>query len=416
MHGYCLAALPDSDAGVILWYFTRTMHLKTQVFRDAARLLRAALWVWLATSGCAARAAPVQGLYEAEVPVSDQSEAARAPALRAALAQVLVKVSGLPAAAKAPGLAAVLKVPARRVQQYRYESAAPEPVAPDAVAGEQSAPPPAPQLMLWARFDPAALDRALTDAGLPIWKNDRPLVLVWAAVQNGGQRMLAGPDLMPDLYDQLRRQAQRRGIPLLFPLLDLQDVAHLQPGEVWAGFQEPIMEASQRYHPAAVLTARLLPDAAGWSAHWTLYLQGRASGWDTKAPGLQEVVAGGIDGVADALAARFALAGDVGADQSLVLEVAGVDSIEQYATAQRYLAGLTPVTNIAPVAIDPSGVSFALRIRGSAQDLQQAIGVGSALVPEGSAATAPGAPGSLPSQSPAARPTPTTTLYYRLAR
>src|SRR5690348_10718111 len=63
-------------------------------------LLRALLCLTLAGLGLAgsARAAVVDGLYEAQVPVADQSSTQLAAALQQAFAAVLVKVSGSRAA------------------------------------------------------------------------------------------------------------------------------------------------------------------------------------------------------------------------------------------------------------------------------------------------------------------------------
>ena len=86
------------------------------------RWLRAALWAGLLISLAMtmAEAAETVALYEAEVPVAGQDPQARSQAQRAALGEVLVRVSGNRGAASHPALAPMLEEAARYVQQYRY--------------------------------------------------------------------------------------------------------------------------------------------------------------------------------------------------------------------------------------------------------------------------------------------------------
>lgn len=86
--------------------------------------------------------------YEGRVDVADQSPAARDPALREALAQVLARVSGPSAAAGAPQ---ILARSSSLLSRYGYER--------NASGG----------LQLVAVFDRSAVDAQLRGAGLPVW-------------------------------------------------------------------------------------------------------------------------------------------------------------------------------------------------------------------------------------------------------
>jgi hypothetical protein len=88
--------------------------------------------------------------YEGRVVVADQSDAVRDEGLGQALAQVLERVSGQPAAS--PQLLPLLTRAPRLVQRYGYER--------DPATG---------QLMLAASFDPRGVDSALRAQRLPVW-------------------------------------------------------------------------------------------------------------------------------------------------------------------------------------------------------------------------------------------------------
>jgi hypothetical protein len=91
---------------------------------------------------------PVLQPYEAAVPVADQSAAARDPALREALLQVVTRISGEAAAYSAQAL---LDEAPRLVQHYGYRRDADN------------------LLQLVAGFDGRAVEQRLKAQGLPVW-------------------------------------------------------------------------------------------------------------------------------------------------------------------------------------------------------------------------------------------------------
>lgn len=119
-------------------------------------LLLAGLWVLLATTPASAR----DTQYSATVPVADRSEAARGTAVRQALGDVLIRLSGDPAILQQAGGAALVAKANRYLQQYQYEGIE---------AGGA--------LQLRAGFDGAALEVEMHQQGLPLWGRERPLAL-----------------------------------------------------------------------------------------------------------------------------------------------------------------------------------------------------------------------------------------------
>ncbi|MGA7800178.1 MAG: DUF2066 domain-containing protein, partial [Gammaproteobacteria bacterium] len=234
-------------------------------------------------------AAPVEHLFQAEVPVSDQGVGERAGAVRDALTEVLVRLTGERDVAQQPVAADLLKDSDRFVQQYRYRREPP----PD--AGAQAS-----ALWLWVRFDARGIERAVRRAGLPLWGRERPLTLIWLAVQDGDQRYLVASDADSDLRRTVEREARRRGVPVLFPLLDLEDQARVQFPDVWGGFVDMVTDASKRYHAPDVLIGRLAHNAGGgWSARWTMELDGDEINWVASDASVDTVLAAGVDGAAD---------------------------------------------------------------------------------------------------------------------
>ena len=328
-------------------------------------ILLATLLASLVVLATPAQAVVVDRLYEATVPVADQSAAAQQQGLRDALAVVLVRASGRLDAANLDADAA------RLVQQFRFE----QQTVSDPVTGE-----PRQQLNLWARFDAVAVQRALVERDVPIWGRERPAVLVWLAYDDGFERDLVAPESPHGILDALTTTARLRGLPIIPPLMDLQDRAALPFSDVWGGFDDTITAASQRYRSDAILVGRVFRvDADRWGARWILYSDGVTSHRSTDEGALDAVVADGVHWVADGFADRFSIVPDAAADGRTRVIVAGIDGIPDYASVLAYLRSLSPVAGVAVERVERDQVVFALELRGTTEQLERAIALGSRL-------------------------------------
>ncbi|NIN35788.1 MAG: DUF2066 domain-containing protein, partial [Gammaproteobacteria bacterium] len=64
-------------------------------------------------------------------------------------------------------------------------------------------------------------------------------------------------DTDPDFFREIDIRARSRGIVLIYPLFDLLDSSNLRVSDIWGGFDYPVLNASNRYYPDLVLTARV---------------------------------------------------------------------------------------------------------------------------------------------------------------
>lgn len=321
----------------------------------------------------------IKSLYEVEVPVVGQESAERNTAIRDAFGRMLVKVTGNRKIAERGELAADIGKAPRYVQQYRYRLAPvetkPKPDAESALEVE-------PLRLLNVTFDAAAVDRLLRDRRLPIWGGNRPTTLVWLGTEQNRKRQLALPDTAPGLMAALASPADSRGIPLLFPLMDLEDQASLQVSDLWGDFENNIRRASQRYSTDLILTGRLTRVTNGlWRANWRLYQSDRVSSWSDEGSNRKTLAAGGMQHVADLLADRFA---PVGGDNNLTLvriKVEGIVDFKRYFSVNRFLQSISSVEHTEITFAEADAVTFDLQVRGGIQVLEQGLQLGHMLVP-----------------------------------
>ena len=235
----------------------------------------------------------VSGLYQTAVPVTDESASYRNAAIKQALIQVLVKLTGDRNVQRSFNIEPLLERPERFVQQFRYHQISSE----DATES--------PSVELRVKFDETALNEALRSYGIAVWSNERPAIVVWLAHEGMDGRQIVSFEERPEYLEILDQRASARGVPLLFPLLDLEDASRINVSDVWAGFKEPVTEASRRYDADVILTGKLVQIMPSlWEANWTVYINNDVLTWSNQGNVADMVIEEGVDGLADRLASR----------------------------------------------------------------------------------------------------------------
>ena len=301
-------------------------------------------------------AVEVTSLYTAQVPLDQQEDDPRARAYEIALADVLLRVSGSELSADTEMVELLFPNPAAYVVQFR-------PAADDT---------------LWVSFDGDAIEKVLRQAGQTVWGSDRPLTLVWMAVDWGrGKREIISADDPRRSRDEARsidrnrllRQrvldmAEQRGLPIVFPLLDTIDRQNVSFSDIWGGFDEALIQASQRYEVHSILVGRIRP-ASGQRNRWSFYFSGEERTWN----GEPELV---ISLVADLLAAEFAISGDARV-ASIDLTIAGISSVEDFGAVQNILSALTLIESFAIAEVEGDRIRYRIEVLGGVERLSRAL-------------------------------------------
>jgi len=318
-----------------------------------------------------AYAVELPDLYQSEVPVSSHSLTARKQAIRTAFLHVLTKVSGNTALATVPAIKKQLGRADNYVQQYSYLREAVSQEMPQKI-----------KYRLQVRFDTRAVNQLLRQSGQAIWGTNRPLIVVWLALSDSQGHRFVGVDNGNEIVQALQQSANQYGLPLFFPLLDLQDLNNLSLNDIFDLNQDMIVRASRRYHADVELIGQLRHDAMGhWTAHWTMLMGNEQFVWDTNGQSLPKNIKTIINDVADVLASRYAVLENRSADKPVFLTVTGIHSVKAYAKVLKYLSRLTPVRRVSIEVVEPDSIQFSLSLSGNMQSLVQAIAFNPMLQP-----------------------------------
>jgi hypothetical protein len=283
-------------------------------------------------------AATVPDLYDVTLPMEGGRDTAFVEALKA----VAVRVSGRRDAATRLG--ASTNNPRQYVQRFGV------------TADNQ----------LQVGFDGVAVDRLLSDVGLPIWGRERPATLVLLNVEaaDGSAHWIDSRTATAE-RDILGKAAASRGLPLIWP-----DAApELSGGAAAADLQR----IATTYNANATLLGHARRSADGaYSVRWTLASDagsGEATG------SLDD----GIHMAADTFARAYSASGS--SLDSVLVEVTGIANLNAYGTTLNYLEGMTLVRSVAVESVVGDMVRFRLAVRGDAATFQRALALDHRLIP-----------------------------------
>lgn len=234
-------------------------------------------------------AAVMRDLFTATVPVTNIQTKPSLPVLQQAMKQMLLKVTGRSATLQN----AVILAAEQNAQQY-IQSAVYQ-------TGMMFG-----RVDLAVKFNQQAIEQLLHQANIAVWNSNRPLVLTWAVEQAFSADTPRGI-LTNDSYSQLRLllgyYAEKRGLPIIFPVLASQYSTKVTPQDVWDGHFLRLQNFSNTYSADAMVITRIKQvSKTQWRGQWTLLVAGKQFNWVVNAPTLQALIKEGVNNLTDVLA------------------------------------------------------------------------------------------------------------------
>ncbi len=309
----------------------------------------------------------VTTLYRASMPVNSQAAQERTALMPQGLAQVLMKVSGNPALLENKAIKARLTAASTLMEEFSYTKLANSPQP----------------YLLQMDFDPDGVNQLLRDAGVATWGQVRPLIVVWLATDATNQAPeIVNSDSASGIRTVLQSQADLRGLPIIFPLMDVTEMNAVSINDVTQQTLPALQIAAKRYQSDAILIGRLTATPSGYQSHWQLVMGDNQWGWDVAGKNRDAVLKAAIDNVTDALAARYSAVMSNNVKTNVTLKVTGINESGDYDQLMAYIKHLPPVMDVEPEHVLGSEVTLSISLRGDAHVLIQAIALGQQLVPQ----------------------------------
>lgn len=327
-------------------------------------------------------AVEVLSLYQGKIETEDQSSVNRRKAIKEALSVVMVKVGGTKKILTKPVVKKAINNYNLYLAQYQYES--------DELG----------TLYLQAQFNESKINTFFQTHQLPLWGSLRPQTLVWLVEEDMLSRKIVSSISSSQLPMIVQKYSQTRGLPVLMPIMDLEDSQNISLSDVWGKFYQPITIASKRYEAESIVAMRLSnasllaeekfehnkkervvidcgllcrqdEDKIYYALDWTYISNNKTvtkhyTGFDK-----QLLIKEALDDITETTYEKYALT--TSDEQSFIIEVANVNSLNTYVKIFNFLDDLSNVSNVTLIEADGIRRVFSLNIIGSKEALLNAL-------------------------------------------
>ena len=315
-------------------------------------------------------AAEVTDLYQAQSAVASQSEEDRQRLAPELLKQVVIKVVGDRSAVEQADISALVTDAERYIDQFYYQQIP----SSDGDSAEQ-------QLALTLEFNADGINNALQRISLPIWDKIRPETLFWVAIEYAGKQQLIGEGDEDSLLFYIEQAAKKRGIPLLLPLMDLEDQTQLTFNDVATGNNTAVKQASERYGSSVIVSARLRGNEESVEISWQALLGEEVERWSSQG-NVKTAIQSGVDEFADRLGRRLNISFSASGNTEMEIHVTGIEDYNGYSRLMDYLGSLQVVSDIKVGSLGGEKLDLVLLIQAEPEKFRQLLAMGRVIVPD----------------------------------
>tara|TARA_B110000091_G_C13782037_1_gene461618 strand:+ start:150 stop:1313 length:1164 start_codon:yes stop_codon:yes gene_type:complete len=333
-------------------------------------------------------AVEVKDLYQAKVLVTSQSSVERRSALQKVMQTVLVRVGGQELVLNNKIIKSALKKPRLYVSQFSYSRQETKTLPLDINTSSKKLL----SLFLIASFDENKINQLLQQAQLPLWGRLRPQVLFWLVDETDFSRQILSESSHSNAPSIVLSLAEKRGLPVIIPLMDFTDTTQIMIPDLWGRFSDPIINASKRYGADAVIIIRLsnsslleesevkaegdcrplcdtLNNTQQFVLDWTL-LGTQVTKFHEKSyqgSDRELLLKTAFSDITDVIYQGYALSEY--ANDELIIDVTNIDSMNAYMALTEFLLNLSSVNSVVLISAEGTHRRFKLDLLGSKQTL-----------------------------------------------
>lgn len=313
-----------------------------------------------------ANAVEVRDLYLVKLPVAQQGRTVLWNASLKGFKEVLVRKSGSSEILSSPEVQRAYRKVTSYLQRFEYASQEDNSEFPYEIA---------------LYFEPRLIDNLIQEAKMPLWGSNRPLTIIWLAVEENFERKIVlESEEEQSLYPILKENAVRRGLPIIMPLMDLEDELAVSISDIWGRFPSTIKQASLRYPSDVVMYGRINQVGETWQGKFGYINQDQEVAFDALGESQQEVIANMMDTLADRLCDKYCVVQEIGQKNELLINVTDISNFKQFKAAETYLADLSSVNKVEVIKVTKYDVLFKLTLLGQINSTVEGIALSQKMI------------------------------------
>lgn len=314
-------------------------------------------------------ALPVKNLYQATIAVKTQSAEERNQASEQALHQVIMKVTGSDQFMQNPMLLSKINSNCQKlIQQFSYRYSTPKQ--------------PTTSYLLNIQFDKKGVDQLLQAISLPIWGSNRPIILTWVTLETlSHSTTIVDSDAKSPLALLMQKNATRRGLPIIFPMMDKTDLENVSVTDMTTVSTTNLINAAKRYESDILLMGNIKEHPQGFTSQWKLLIDNEPFDWTISAKTLDEITAQLMDNTANHLATHFAILTTKTIQDNVSLKILGVNQQIDLLHLVHYLQQMPAVAEISIIRIEDNTLTLKVSLHSSQQSFTNALRLSQKLIP-----------------------------------
>ena len=305
-------------------------------------------------------AVEVEGIYEVEVVAKSEQETDRVAAIKQAMTIVLSRVLEGDNILQDDTVKKILADATYYVNEFQYSL----------VAIEQKN---VHARLMRVLFDETRLVDSLRTGKIGVWNEIRPRTLVWIVVEAAGKQRFFDASVMPEIDFALTDAAQKKALPVLYPMQDLEEQQILSIADVLSAYSDHLLDVSLRYDVVSTLAGKLVKEGSCWKAEWTFYFDAKIAQWRSACMSVNKVALNGFQGVYQRLSTYYAVSPDIEALNSVLLKVSHIKNISELAGVTDYIESLAMVKTVAWVNVEDGYNIYRVFYQGERVALNKAL-------------------------------------------
>ncbi len=310
----------------------------------------------------------VRDLYQVKILVKDQSSKTQWDAVSSGFKEVLVRKSGSQRILTTDEVKQASKKVKSYLQRYEYS------------VNEDKLSKYAFELRL--DFEPRLVGELIQAAGMPIWGSNRPVTILWLAMEKDYKRkILRESQNEDDISHIIMTESQRRGLPVILPLMDLEDELNVSISDLWGRFSQPVVNASKRYAADSIIFGRVRKTGEVWSLNVNYLNQGEEQRISLQDKTPELLISKLSNQLAELLCLKYCVVEKAQSHQ-VVIQISNINNYSNFKLAEKYLESLSSIRKVEVEKIGATVVRFNVSLLGELQSVKEGIELGKKLIVE----------------------------------
>lgn len=302
--------------------------------------------------------------YQIEIPMkTNLGQNGQTVMIQEALSDLLVRLSGTETILEKPVIKNALEQADRYSKQISYHQ-------------------PSPNIRtIRVQFKEAQVKNLIWQAREKVWDTKRPLTLAVLILDNHKKPTWVGQDFATQPMQEIQSLAAKRGLLIVFPMLDLTDTSQVSEQDVKDLNLAKLESLATRYNSDIIWTGKIKEENGKYTGNFLSMKKGKNIEFDAEGDSLASMLKDALEQLSDILKdinpntirSDSNSASSDAVSKAIPLTITGSLDGERYIRVMNYLIGLPAVTDVVVEQISADKTIFSIETSNSKDELASLI-------------------------------------------